>query len=65
MNYIHRLQKENEELHQQLRDVREQLAEIERYLSSSKFQGPENDYVHVRTDILPKIRTARFAAINN
>lgn len=64
-NYIHRLQHEKEELAQQLRAVREQLADIERYLSGPKFQAPGDDYVHVRTDILPKIRAARFAAIHN
>lgn len=55
MNYIHRLETENRDLRQQLKDVQRQLLDIEVYLTTPKFQGPDNDYVHVRTDILPKI----------
>jgi hypothetical protein len=62
-NHICRLIRERDEAWTQLRDVRDQLAEIERYLTSAKFAGPDADYVHVRADILPKIARARFAAI--
>ena len=62
-SHLARVTQERDDAHAQLRAVREQLAEMERYLHSAKFQGPDADYVHVRTDILPKIRTARFATI--
>ena len=63
-NHIHRIMREREEAHQQLRQVREMLCDIERYLTSAKFtNSPDDDYVHVRTDILPKIAAVRFAAI--
>jgi hypothetical protein len=43
--------------------AREALTEIECYLTSPKFSGPDADYVHVRTDILPKIAAVRFLTI--
>jgi hypothetical protein len=63
-NHIHRIIREREETQQQLRQVREMLCDIELYLTSAKFtNSPDDDYVHVRTDILPKIAAVRFAAI--
>ena len=60
-NFIHRVIRERDEAHQQLRQVRD----IEHYLTSTKFtNSPDDDYVHVRTDILPKIAAVRFAAID-
>jgi hypothetical protein len=64
-NFIHRVIRERDEAHQQLRQVREMLCGIEHYLTSTKFtNSPDDDYVHVRTDILPKIAAVRFAAID-
>lgn len=63
-NYIHRIIRERDEAFRQLRQVREMLCEIEHYLTSAKFtSSPDHDYVHVRTDILPKIAAVRFVAI--
>jgi hypothetical protein len=63
-NHIHRIIRERDEALEQLREVRDRLADIENYLTSSKFtSSPDHDYVHVRTDILPKIAAVRFAAI--
>lgn len=65
MNHIARLQSARDEAWQAMRDARDMLSELERYLTSSKFAGADNDYVHVRTDILPKIARARFALIQS
>lgn len=65
MNHIARLISERDEAWQAMREARDMLSEIERYLTSSKFAAPDCDYVHVRTDILPKIARARFALIQN
>ncbi len=64
-NYIHRITRERDEAAQKLRQIRDMLCDIELYLTSAKFTtSPADDYVHVRTDILPKIAAIRFAAID-
>jgi hypothetical protein len=63
MNHITRLISERDEARDTIRNARELLDELECYLTSSKFAAPDCDYVHVRTDILPKIARARFALI--
>lgn len=64
-NHIHRLMRERDDAVAQLREVRDQLTALQHYLTSAKFAGPDADYVHVRTDILPKIRDITFAAIGS
>lgn len=59
MNYIHQLQNENARLKNELSAARDRLIELECYLLSTKFQGVDNDYVHISTDILPKISGIR------
>lgn len=61
-NYIARLKREKAEALALIAELHEQAAEIERYLSSSKFAGFENDYVVVSNDIYPKIQRLRIAA---
>jgi transcription elongation factor GreA-like protein len=63
MNHIAKLTTERRELLEQLRDARDMVAELEAYLLSSKFAGPDNDFVHVRTDLLPKISRVKGALI--
>jgi hypothetical protein len=63
MNHIARLIKERDEAQATVRRATDMLTELELYLTSSKFHGPDCDYVHVRTDILPKIADVRFALI--
>jgi hypothetical protein len=63
MNHIARLTEERDSALLQVRVARRLLTDIEVYLTSSKFAGADADYVHVRTDILPKIARARFALI--
>ena len=59
MNYIKRLENENLELKGKLAIVNAMLLETIGYLMTDKFAGIENDYVHVRTDILPKLAEIR------
>ena len=63
MNHIAKLKADRLEALEQLRDARELVCELEAYLLSSKFSAPGNDYVHVRTDLLPKLARVRSALI--
>jgi hypothetical protein len=58
MNHIARLTQERDHAREVIRALRDQLTDLEVYLTSTKFQ--ENDSVHVRTDILPKVGALRF-----
>jgi hypothetical protein len=64
MNHIHRITRERDEAIATMRKAREQLTDLQRYLTSSKFSAPDADYVHVRTDILPKISEVCFTLID-
>jgi len=59
MNYIHRIRSEIEALRAQLSEARSDLIDLEIYLTGTKFAGPDADYVHVRTDMLPKLSAIR------
>lgn len=63
MNHIARITAERLEALEQLRDARALVCELETYLLSAKFAGPGNDYVHVRTDLLPKLARVRGALL--
>jgi len=63
MNHIARLTGERLEALEQLSEARALVLELEAYLLSSKFHGPDNDYVHVRTDLLPKLARVRSALL--
>jgi hypothetical protein len=63
MNHIARLISERDAAQETLRAAREMLTDLELYLTSSKFSAPDADYVHVRTDMLPKIAAIRFKLI--
>ncbi|MBB4200586.1 hypothetical protein CCR94_18195 [Rhodoblastus sphagnicola] len=62
VTFAARMTAERDTYADQLDDVRALLIEIEVYLASPKFHGADNDYAHVTTDILPKVRAARVAA---
>ena len=62
-NYIKRLEAENAELKAKLEAVRNLLTETEAYLWTDKFAGIENDYVHVRTDMLPRLHAIHREAV--
>lgn len=59
MNYIKMLEADKAAMAEKLGKLNAELTELMTYLSSTKFQGMDNDYVHVSTDILPKIREIR------
>lgn len=61
MNHIKRLTAERDHAQKVIRTARAELTDLECYLTSAKFAAPESDYVHVRTDILPKLSAIRFA----
>ena len=63
MNHIARLTNERGEALEALAHARAMVCELEAYLLSPKFHGPDNDYVHVRTDILPKLAQLRGALL--
>ena len=63
MNHIAKLTRQRANALEALRDARELVEELEAYLLSSKFHGPDNDYVHVRTDLLPKLAHVRGALL--
>jgi hypothetical protein len=65
MNHIARLTVERLEALEQLSAARELVLELEAYLLSAKFAGPDADFVHVRTDMLPKLARVRSALILN
>jgi len=62
MNYITRLNKENEELKNKLHDIQEDLTNICIYLNSSKFHGDENNWVSA-AEMINKLRELRMKTI--
>jgi len=63
-NHIARLIRERDEYAAQMRDAREALVDIMHYLQGTKFHGVENDYVHVSTDMMPKLIALQFKLIH-
>lgn len=55
MNHIARLTMERNELKDKLAAIKAELTALETYYTSSKFAWPDNDYCHVRTDLLPRL----------
>jgi hypothetical protein len=62
-NYIHRLETENAELKAQLAAIQALITEQQLYFLSPKFQGPDNDYAYLSTDVLPKLSAIKHQAI--
>jgi len=55
MNHIDRLTRERNETREVLSDALDMVHDLMLYLHSSKFAGVDNDYIHVSTDLLPKV----------
>jgi hypothetical protein len=55
MNHIKKLQTENKELKNTIDLAIDLIIDMQKYYSSDKFQGTENDYAHIKTDVYPKI----------
>ena len=60
MNYIKKLQTENDQLKNGLETAINELIEYQRYYNSEKFNSVENDFAHVSTDIYVKITTIKM-----
>ena len=60
MNYIKKLQSENTELKNGIETAINELAEYQKYYALPKFQGIDNDFAHVSTDISAKITTIKM-----
>lgn len=60
MNYIKKLQTENEELKKGIEEAINELIDYQKYYTLPKFQGIENDFAHVSTDIYAKITTIKM-----
>jgi hypothetical protein len=65
MNHIARLTTDRAQALEQLSAAHALVLELEAYLLSAKFAGPDNDYVHVRTDLLPKLAHVRSALVTD
>lgn len=63
MNYIHQLRHERDEARAQIDAARAELNGLLGYLGSDKFAAPDGDYVHVRTDIMPKLLKLRLTLL--
>lgn len=59
MNHIHRLTAERDEARAVISSTAEELHELVAYLTSPKFSWPDGDYVHIRTDLMPKLIALR------
>jgi hypothetical protein len=62
-NFIKSLMTENADLRYQLAEAQKAVVQLQTYLLSPKFQGSDNDYVHVSTDMLPKLGMLRTTLI--
>lgn len=60
MNYIQSLREANDEKTALICGAVEELTSLMAYLESNKFQGPDNDFVHIKTDLFPKLREIRL-----
>lgn len=60
MNHIHNLTAQRDNARDTLKTAHDELTDILVYLSSDKFARPDNDYVHISTDIMPKLMLLRL-----
>lgn len=60
MNYIQSLREANDEKIATICAAVEELTNLMAYLQTSKFQGPDMDYVQIKTDLFPKLREIRM-----
>ena len=63
MNYIQSLREANNEKTATICAAVEELTNLMAYLQTSKFQGPDNDFVHIKTDLFPKLREIRMGLL--
>ena len=63
MNYIQFLQDKTEAQGRAIAETVTQLSDLMAYLESAKFQGPDNDFVHIKTDLFPRLREIRMGLL--
>lgn len=63
MNHITWLTQERATALATIEGAKDELDGILAYLCSDKFAWPDSDYVHVRTDIMPKLLALRSALL--
>jgi hypothetical protein len=59
MNYIKKLQTENETLRANLQELSQEITDLLTYYTGSKFHGILNDYAHASTDVVPRLYELR------
>ena len=62
-NHIHTLTRQRDEARATIDETRDALNELLGYLGSDKFSGA-GDYVHIRTDLMPKLLQLRLTLCN-
>ena len=55
MNYIKFIQEQNSEMQERMNEVHREINAMLIYYTSKKFEGFENNYTHISTDLLPKL----------
>lgn len=65
MNYIKKLQTENETLRANLREIDGEITALLTYYTGPKFQGILNDYAHTSTDVIPRLYELRGKITND
>jgi hypothetical protein len=60
VNYIAKLKAENEQLKKGIEETIAELIDYQRYYTLPKFEGTENDYAHIKTDVYVKITTIKM-----
>ena len=56
MNHIAKLTQDRNEARSVISETECELIALLCYLETDKFSGPDNDYIHIRTDLLPKLQ---------
>ncbi len=61
MNYIKNLQLDNATMKQDIKNTIQQIIEMQKYYRLEKFQGFDNDFAHVSTDVAPKLDALKLS----
>jgi hypothetical protein len=59
MNHIRRLTADRDDARATIEETRDELNDLLAYLDLAKFAPPDGDYIHVRTDLMPKLLKLR------
>ena len=62
MNYIKRLEMENAEMREQLKQIQDSCTASMGYLASPKFQGPDNNWVNAE-EMATRFREIRMESL--